>query len=109
MPAPAFLRPFSLHDESVRVLGKEDFENPFLNLTDMSDVYGSDVLDDLTKKGLVQADPKGQQFLNDFVDTKLAAGYSPLIPSSLQEKYKREADIDKYLKNMERLKKRGIV
>ena len=49
------------------------------------------------------------EFLNGFKDTKLAAGYSPLIPPSLQEKYKREADIDKYLKNMERLKKRGIV
>ena len=45
---------------------------------------------------------------NQFGDIAMA-GYSPLIPSSLQEKYKREADIDKYLKNMERLKKRGIV
>ena len=62
---------------------------------------------DLFKR--VQADPKGMEFLNGFKDTKLAAGYSPLIPPSLQEKYKREADINKYLKNMERLKKRGIV
>ena len=45
---------------------------------------------------------------NQFGDIAMA-GYSPLIPPSLQEKYKREADIDKYLKNMERLKKRGIV
>ena len=28
----------------------------------------------------------------------LAAGYSPLIPEGLRDKYKREADIDKYLK-----------
>ena len=40
---------------------------------------------------------------------QLAAAYSPLIPDSLQEKYKKEANIDKYFKNMERLKKRGIV
>ena len=52
-------------------------------------------------------------FLDNFLENQLGdiamAGYSPLIPPSLQEKYKREADIDKYLKNMERLKKRGIV
>ena len=52
-------------------------------------------------------------FLDNFLANQLGdiamAGYSPLIPPSLQEKYKREADIDKYLKNMERLKKRGIV
>ena len=52
-------------------------------------------------------------FLDNFLANQLGdiamAGYSPLIPPSLQEKYKREADIYKYLKNMERLKKRGIV
>ena len=96
--------PYSSLDPDGDILKDE-----YLDVYQMMDVRGSDVLDDLTKKGLVQADPKGQQFLNDFVDTKLAAGYSPLIPPSLQEKYKREADIDKYLKNMERLKKRGIV
>ena len=52
-------------------------------------------------------------FLDNFLANQLGdiamVGYSPLIPPSLQEKYKREADIDKYLKNMERLKKRGIV
>ena len=37
------------------------------------------------------------------------AGYSPLIPEGLRDKYKREADIDKYLKNIERLRKRGLV
>ena len=45
---------------------------------------------------------------NQFGDIAMA-GYSPLIPESLRDKYKREADIDKYLKNMKRLKKRGIV
>ena len=52
-------------------------------------------------------------FLDNFLANQLGdiamAGYSPLIPPSLQEKYKREADIDKYLENMRRLKKRGIV
>ena len=45
---------------------------------------------------------------NQFGDIAMA-GYSPLIPESLRDKYKREADIDKYLENMRRLKKRGIV
>ena len=106
MPAPAFLRPFSLLDESVRVLGKEDFENPYLNLTDMNDVYGSDVLDDLMQKGLVKADPDNMQFLQYFM---IAKGYNKLIPEGLRDKYKREADIDKYLKNMDKLRQRGIL
>ena len=52
-----------------------------------------------------------KSFLNSFIDKNidLAAGYSPLIPEGLRDKYKREADIDKYLKNMQKLKKRGIV
>ena len=50
-------------------------------------------------------------FLNSFIDKNivLAKGYSPLIPEGLRDKYKREADIDKYLKNMQKLKKRGLV
>ena len=52
-----------------------------------------------------------KSFLNSFIDKNidLAAGYSPLIPEGLRDKYKREADIDKYLKNMQKLKKKGIV
>jgi len=54
-----------------------------------------------------------QLFLNNFLENQLSdiamAGYSPLIPEGLRDKYKREADIDKYLKNIERLKKRGLV
>ena len=52
-----------------------------------------------------------KSFLNSFMNKNidLAAGYSPLIPEGLRDKYKREADIDKYLKNMQKLKKRGIV
>ena len=52
-------------------------------------------------------------FLNNFLANQFGdiamAGYSPLIPESLRDKYKSEADIDKYLENMRRLKKRGIV
>ena len=45
---------------------------------------------------------------NEFGDIAMA-GYSPLIPEPLRDKYKREADIDKYLENMKRLKKKGVV
>ena len=52
-------------------------------------------------------------FLDNFLEKQLGdiamAGYSPLIPEGLRDKYKREADIDKYLKNIERLRKRGLV
>ena len=52
-------------------------------------------------------------FLDNFLENQLGdiamAGYSPLIPPSLRDKYKREADIDKYLKNIEKLRKRGLV
>lgn len=48
-------------------------------------------------------------FLQNQFDDIAMAGYSPLIPPSLRDKYKREADIDKYLENMKRLKKKGIV
>ena len=52
-----------------------------------------------------------KEFLNMFMNKNmdLAAGYSPLIPEGLRDKYKKEADIDKYLKNMQKLKQRGIV
>ena len=52
-------------------------------------------------------------FLDNFLQNQLGdvamAGYSPLIPEGLRDKYKREADIDRYLKNIERLRKRGLV
>ena len=52
-------------------------------------------------------------FLDNFLENQFGdiamAGYSPLIPEGLRDKYKREADIDKYLKNLERLRKRGLV
>jgi len=52
-------------------------------------------------------------FLDNFLENQFGdiamAGYSPLIPEGLRDKYKREADIDRYLKNIERLRKRGLV
>ena len=68
---------------------------------------------DETRRNLNQdiAMNPNKSFLNSFIDKNidLAAGYSPLIPEGLRDKYKREADIDKYLKNMQKLKQRGIV
>ena len=46
------------------------------------------------------------QFLQDFL---IAKGYNKLIPEGLRDKYKREADIEKYLKNMDKLRQRGIL
>ena len=48
----------------------------------------------------------GVQFLQDFL---VAKGYNKLIPEGLRDKYKREADIEKYLKNMDKLRQRGIL
>ena len=42
-------------------------------------------------------------------DEEIAKAYNKLIPEGLRDKYKREDDIDKYLKNIERLRKRGLV
>ena len=42
-------------------------------------------------------------------DEDIAKAYNKLIPEGLRDKYKREGDIDKYLKNIERLRKRGLV
>ena len=48
-------------------------------------------------------------FLKNFIGQDIAKSYSPLIPEPLRDKYKKEEEIDKYLKNMQRLKQRGIV
>ena len=52
------------------------------------------------------SDDENLQFLQDFL---IAKGYNKLIPEGLRDKYKREADIDKYLKNMDKLRQRGIL
>ena len=51
------------------------------------------------------SDDENLQFLQDFL---IAKGYNKLIPEGLRDKYKREADIEKYLKNMDKLRQRGI-
>ena len=52
------------------------------------------------------SDNENLDFLQDFL---VAKGYNKLIPKSLQDKYQREADIEKYLKNMDKLRQRGIL
>ena len=52
------------------------------------------------------SDDGNLEFLQDFL---IAKGYNKLIPKSLQDKYQREADIEKYLKNMDKLRQRGIL
>ena len=52
------------------------------------------------------SDNENLDFLQDFM---IAKGYNKLIPESLRDQYKDKADIDKYLKNIERLRKRGLV
>lgn len=67
--------------------------------------------------GVPRKDIPETEYNNDFADpmnmlnpfTDLVKGYSPLIPEPLRKKYKKEDEVNKYLKNMERLKKRGIV
>ena len=52
------------------------------------------------------SDDENLDFLQEFL---IAKGYNKLIPKSLQDKYQREADIEKYLKNMDKLRQRGIL
>ena len=52
------------------------------------------------------SDNENLDFVRDFL---IAKGYNKLIPKSLQDKYQREADIEKYLKNMDKLRQRGIL
>ena len=52
------------------------------------------------------SDNENLDFLQDFL---IAKGYNKLIPEGLRDKYKREADIEKYLKNMDKFRQRGIL
>ena len=52
------------------------------------------------------SDDESLDFLQDFL---IAKGYNKLIPKGLRDKYEREADIEKYLKNMDKLRQRGIL
>jgi len=52
------------------------------------------------------ADDDTLDFLQDFM---IAKGYNKLIPEGLRDKYKKEEDINKYLKNIDKLRQRGIL
>ena len=45
-------------------------------------------------------------FLQDFM---IAKGYNKLIPKGLRDKYEKEENINKYLKNIDKLRQRGIL
>jgi len=45
-------------------------------------------------------------FLQDFM---IAKGYNKLIPEGLRDKYEKEENINKYLKNIDKLRQRGIL
>ena len=47
-------------------------------------------------------------FLQNFIGDEVAKGYNKLIPEGLRDQYKDKEDINKYLENMKRLKKRGL-
>ena len=80
--------------------GQRKFEEEMRRKEERRKIYNDDIAMNPNKSFL-------NSFMNKNID--LAAGYSPLIPEGLRDKYKREADIDKYLKNMQKLKKKGIV
>ena len=60
----------------------------------------------LRMDNISMSDDENLDFLQDFL---IAKGYNKLIPEGLRDKYKREADIDRYLKNMDKLRQRGIL
>ena len=62
--------------------------------------------EELRMDNVAMSEDENLNFLQDFM---IAKGYNKLIPEGLRDKYKREADIDKYLKNMDRLRQRGIL
>ena len=80
--------------------GQRKFEEEMRKEQEQRNIYNEDIGMNPNKEFL-------NMFMNKNMD--LAAGYSPLIPEGLRDKYKKEADIDKYLENMKKLKKKGIV
>ena len=80
--------------------GQRKFEEEMRKEQEQRNIYNEDIGMNPNKEFL-------NMFMNKNMD--LAAGYSPLIPEGLRDKYKKESDIEKYLKNMERLKNRKII
>ena len=60
-------------------------------------------------EGLSRSVFKFNMAIDEIVLEPLAKGYNKLIPKGLRDKYQREADIEKYLKNMDKLRQRGIL
>ena len=52
------------------------------------------------------SDDENLDFLQDFL---IAKGYNKLIPKGLRDKYEKEENINKYLKNIDKLRQRGIL
>ena len=52
-------------------------------------------------------DPRTGMFKRE--DEDIAKAFNKLIPESLRDQYKKQSDIDKYLKNIERLRQRGLL
>ena len=77
--------------------GQRKFEEKMREEEERKRIYNEDI-------GML--DDKNLDFLQDFL---VAKGYNKLIPEGLRDKYKREADIEKYLKNMDKLRQRGIL
>ena len=42
-------------------------------------------------------------------DEDIAKAFNKLIPKNLRDQYEKQSNIDKYLKNIERLRQRGLV
>ena len=82
-----------------------EFDTSFQFLQDFlrQDQQGLDFMQEIP--GYI--DPRTGMVIRE--DEEIAKAYNKLIPEGLRDKYKREADIDKYLKNIERLRKRGLV
>jgi hypothetical protein len=77
--------------------GQRKFEEEMRKEQEQRNIYNEDI-------GM--SDNENLDFLQDFL---IAKGYNKLIPKGLRDKYQREADIEKYLKNMDKLRQRGIL
>ena len=77
--------------------GQRKFEEEMRRQEERKRIYNQDI-------GM--SDDENLDFLQDFL---IAKGYNKLIPKGLRDKYQREADIEKYLKNMDKLRQRGIL
>ena len=101
LQAGNFLRSFV--QGMMQKMGEFDTSFQFLQDFLRQDQQGLDFMQEIP--GYI--DPRTGMVIRE--DEEIAKAYNKLIPEGLRDKYKREADIDKYLKNIERLRKRGLV